>query len=111
VKAAHASAIFWGYTLRAWSSHNGQGSFFNHMLADAARPDQGGRAPRHDPRRRRAGDRRAHPPAHGKLKSLPAIDAKARQDWLDELRATCPDEDDLGTRSTCASRAATRARC
>lgn len=93
VKAAHATARFWGYPLRIWSTHNGDGSFFNGMIKDA-----------------RAGKMRAA--VHRvtimdaveegiferiqmrkkKLDHVPAPDAGARKAWLEELRAECPDE-------------------
>jgi phage FluMu gp28-like protein len=34
-KAAHATAMFWGYPLRVWSTHNGPGSYFNRLLTQA----------------------------------------------------------------------------
>jgi phage FluMu gp28-like protein len=111
LKAAQATAIFWGYKLRAWSTHNGEGSYFNFLVKQ-------GRAFA-DWEHRHAADPSIGPftgvkvrvqrvtvldaveqgivevirQAKGKLKSRPAPDAKARQEWLDELRATCVDED------------------
>lgn len=93
-KAAHATARFWGYQLSGWSSHDGENSYFNSLLKSA-----------------RAGKLRAS--VHRvtildaveqgivervimrtkRLASPPAPDAKARQEWLDGLRADCPDED------------------
>lgn len=86
-KAAHATALFWGYQLRAWSTHNGEGSYYNQLIQAQARGtlkaalqtvtildavDQG---------------------IVEKIKNLGARDDRARQAWLDELHATCPDED------------------
>lgn len=100
-KAAHATAMFWGYPLRIWSTHNGPGSYFNTLIQQAkvAEPSTGkprlkaslhkvtvidaveqGIVERIDMRKR-------------KLDHVPAPDAKRRQEWLDELRSTCPDED------------------
>jgi phage FluMu gp28-like protein len=95
-KAAHATAMFWGYPLRIWSTHNGPGSYFNSLIK-AAKETSGqfkaslhkvtvidaveqGIVERIDMRKKR-------------LEDVPAPDAKRRQEWLDELRATCPDED------------------
>lgn len=87
VKAMHATALFWGHQLRLWSTHNGPGSYFNSMIQSA-----------------RAGKLKAR--VHRvtildavdqgiveKIKQLKSRDDKARQEWLDELRSTCPDED------------------
>jgi phage FluMu gp28-like protein len=93
-KAAHATALFWGHPLRIWSTHNGPGSYFAHLLADAKTGKlkaslhkvtiedavEQGIVERIDYRSKR-------------LDYIPAPDARRRQEWLDELRATCPDED------------------
>lgn len=93
-KAAHATAMFWGHPLRVWSTHNGPGSYFNKLLTDARDGSlkasvhrvtvldavEQGIVERIDMRRL-------------KLHAPPAPDAKRRQEWLDELRSTCPDED------------------
>jgi phage FluMu gp28-like protein len=94
VKAAHATALFWGHPLRIWSTHNGEGSYFNGLLKSARQGDlkaavhrvtiedavEQGIVERIVMRKRRLAD-------------VPAPDATARREWLDELRATCPDED------------------
>jgi phage FluMu gp28-like protein len=93
-KAAHATAMFWGYPLRIWSTHNGPGSYFNALINQAKASKlkaslhkvtvldavEQGIVERIDMRTK-------------KLDHVPAPDAKRRQDWLDELRSTCPDED------------------
>lgn len=93
-KAAHATARVWGYPLRFWSTHNGPGSFFNRLITlgrtgkvriklhrvtvlDAV---EQGIVERIRMRRDR-------------LKDIPAPDAAARQEWLDGLRAECPDQE------------------
>lgn len=86
LKAMHATALFWGHELRLWSTHNGQASYFNQILKQV-----------------RAGEMKAQ--VHRvtildaveqglveKIKKLKRRDDKARQEWLDELRSTCPDE-------------------
>lgn len=93
-KAAHATAMFWGYPLRIWSTHNGPASYFNGLLKQAASGklkakvhrvtildavDQG-IVERIDMRRRG-------------LEEPPAPDEMRRREWLEELRSTCPDED------------------
>lgn len=86
-KAMHATALFWGYPLRMWSTHNGPGSFFNAMIQQA----KAGRikARLHKVTILDAVDQGIVE----KIKNLKARDEKARQEWLDELRATCPDDD------------------
>lgn len=93
-KAALASARFWGYPISAWSSHNGPGSYFNtlikqadggtlkasHHRVDILQAVEQGIVERVRMRRER-------------LTEIPAIDLKYRQEWLDERRAECPDED------------------
>lgn len=93
-KAAHATAMFWGYPLRIWSTHNGPGSAFNSMIQQARAGKlkaslhrvtildavEQGIVERIEMRKR-------------KLADVPAPDAKRRQEWLDEMRSTCPDED------------------
>jgi phage FluMu gp28-like protein len=92
-KAAHATALFWGHPLRMWSTHNGEGSYFNGLLKQA-----------------RTGEMKASihrvtildAVADGiveriimrkkKLENVPAADELARREWLDELRSTCPDQ-------------------
>lgn len=115
LKAAHATALFWGYQLRAWSTHNGEGSFFDALVKDARKfmaweREEGERLRRGEPPTPFNGLRvrvktvtvldaveqglvELIRQRKGKLKQRPAPDAKARRDWLDELRATCPDED------------------
>lgn len=118
LKAAHATAIFWGYQLRAWSTHNGEGNYFNALVKEGRKFAEW---ERRDAEMRVRGDAAAIvEPYHGlkvrvqrvtvldaveqglvevirqrtgKLKQRPAPDARARQEWLDELRASCPDED------------------
>ncbi|HRK32549.1 MAG TPA: hypothetical protein PLD59_15910 [Tepidisphaeraceae bacterium] len=93
-KAAHATAMFWGYPLRIWSTHNGPGSAFNGMIQQARSGKlkaslhkvtildavEQGIVERIEMRKR-------------KLADVPAPDAKRRQEFLDEMRSTCPDED------------------
>jgi phage FluMu gp28-like protein len=86
-KAMQPASLFWGHQLRLWSTHNGEGNYFQQML-----------------KRARAGEIRAG--VHRvtildaveqgiveKIKGLTSRDEKARRDWLDEIRATVPDED------------------
>lgn len=108
-KAAHATAMFWGYPLRIWSTVNGAGTYMDTMvqrigagqlkasyhrvtILDAV---EQGIVERIRMRRER-------------LDHVPDPDPVARRDWLDELRSTCPDEETwnqeyLCVRSTDAS--------
>jgi phage FluMu gp28-like protein len=99
-KAAHATAMFWGYPLRIWSTHNGPGSYFNGLIQSAKIDPATGKA------RLKASLHKVTvidaveqgiveriEMRKKKLSDVPVPDAKRRQDWLDELRSTCPDED------------------
>lgn len=98
-KAMHATAMVWGYQLRLWSTHNGEGSFFNQMVMEgkkwmATPPEQ----------------KAAYPDLRATVQTVTILDAvkqglvekikglsepneTARRDWLGELRSTVPDED------------------
>lgn len=100
-KAAHASALFWGWPLRIWSTHNGPGSYFNQLIRDARDIDPALGRPRLKASVHRVtvldaveqGIVERIEMRKRNLDHVPAPDAKRRQEWLDELRATCPDED------------------
>jgi len=93
-KAAHATAMFWGYPLRFWSTHNGPTSYFNQLITQIRNGQMkgvvhrvtildavaDGIVERIEMRRKR-------------LDYIPDPDESARRAWLDELRATCPDQD------------------
>ena len=90
LKAAQASARFWEYPWRIWSTHNGEGSVFNQLIVKAREGKfkaslhrvtildavEQGIVERIEMRKR-------------KLSEPPKPDAKRRQEWLDELRASC----------------------
>lgn len=93
-KAMHATAMFWGYPMRIWSTHNGPGSYFNGLITsirggqlkgslhkvtilDAV---EQGIVERIEMRKR-------------KLSDVPAVDEGLRREWLAKMRDTCPDQD------------------
>ncbi|MGB7156691.1 MAG: hypothetical protein WBD40_01415 [Tepidisphaeraceae bacterium] len=87
LKAMHATALFWGYHLRLWSTHNGPNSYFNQLILAARAGKLNARVHRvtiHDAVEQGLVE---------KIKKLAQPDPKARQEWLDELRSTCPDQD------------------
>ncbi|HVS73096.1 MAG TPA: hypothetical protein VHQ47_17710 [Phycisphaerae bacterium] len=93
-KAAHATAMFWGYQMRIWSTHNGPASYFNGLLGQIRGGAMKGAVHRvtiedavNDGIVERIIMRKK------RLLDVPAPDPIARREWLDELRATCPDED------------------
>jgi phage FluMu gp28-like protein len=93
-KAAHATARFWGYPLRAWSTHNGPGSYFNGLITQAKAGKL--RAKLHrvtviDAAEQGIVERIRM--RKERLADVPAADPKARQEWLDGLRSECPDDD------------------
>lgn len=87
-KAMHATALVWGHELRLWSTHNGEGSFFHRMIRD----DEPGAAGRRAQFRVTILDAVAQGLVE-RIKGLEAPDETARRDWLETLRASCPDED------------------
>jgi phage FluMu gp28-like protein len=88
-KAMQPTALFAGHQLRLWSTHNGEGSYFNSLLADA----------RSQPPRLKARLHRVtildavEQGLVEKLFGLKGRDDKARQEWLDTIRSTVPDDD------------------
>lgn len=92
-KAAHATAMFWGYPMRLWSTHNGEDSYFNTLIRQAGKGElkarvhtvtildavEQGIVERIIMRKK-------------KLDHVPAVDTGARKAWLEDLRSTCPDE-------------------
>ena len=112
LKAMHATAMVWGHQLRLWSTHNGEGSFFNE-LCRAARHDDCGL--RNSDCRLKAEDVSSNPHSEfrnpqsrlhrvtifdavnqglvERIKGVDTPDENARRAWLEELRASCPDED------------------
>lgn len=86
-KAMHATALFWGYHLRLWSTHNGPGSDFNHLIQQARNGKLKARI------HRVTIMDAVEQGIVEKIKKLKSRDDRARQDWLDEIRSTCPDED------------------
>jgi phage FluMu gp28-like protein len=107
-KAMHATAMVWGHQLRLWSTHNGEGSFFNRMIS-ASRDDL--RIANCDLRLEDSPSNRQSQLANRKslfrvsildaveqglverIKGLSSPNPTARREWLEELRASCPDED------------------
>ena len=115
-KAMQPAALVWGHQLRVWSTHNGEGSFFA-KLAGSAREwntrieDRGWRI------ESGLGDSApssilnppsssSHPSLHSvtlldavdqglveRIRGLSSPDPVARRDFIEEIRASCPDED------------------
>ena len=122
-KAMQPAALVWGHQMRLWSTHNGEGSFFNQLVREARgreatkrRSDEateGGNAgagdgsvsPSFSPsslRRFVASSLSLHTVTlidavnQGlveKIRKLDAPDPVARRDFIEEVRASCPDED------------------
>jgi phage FluMu gp28-like protein len=110
-KAMHATAMVWGHQLRAWSTHNGEGAFFNRLCqagspVDCGLPVASAAEPRISDCGLGKGNSRAGFPVHRvtildaveqglveRIKGLDAPNLVARREWLEELRASCPDED------------------
>jgi phage FluMu gp28-like protein len=81
-KAMHATAMVWGHQLRLWSTHNGEGSFFNQLCK--AKTGSHFRVTIFDA---------VHQGLVERIKGLDAPNENVRREWLEELRASCPDED------------------
>jgi phage FluMu gp28-like protein len=85
-KAAHATAIVWGHGIGILSTHDGEGSYFNAII--------------------HAADKGELKASHHRVTIMDAVeqgfvekvlrlkvrDDIARRDWLDQMRATCPDQ-------------------
>jgi phage FluMu gp28-like protein len=85
LKAMHATAMVWGHQLRLWSTHNGEASFFNQLVKGRDNSSLSHfRVTIFDAVEQGLVER---------IKGLDAPDPVARRDWLEELRASCPDED------------------
>jgi phage FluMu gp28-like protein len=118
-KAMHATAMVWGHRLRLWSTHNGEGSFFNLLVKGARRE-----ATERERGREGEGEAEGAPAAPVSpstslplsrsprmlvqrvtlpdaveqglveaIKGLKTPNPTARREWLEEMRASCPDED------------------
>jgi phage FluMu gp28-like protein len=87
LKAAQATAIFWGHQMSVWSTHNGEGSYFNGLVNKAKSGEL--KAALHTVTVMDAVEQGLVE----KILKLKAQDDKARQEWLDNLRATCADQD------------------
>src|SRR5687767_1440778 len=103
LKAMHATAMVWGHQLRAWSTHNGEGSYFNRMCREAGEASgfgvqgSGGGGETIAVPGRMAVHRvtifdAVNQGLVERIKRLDAPDPNARREWLEELRASCPDE-------------------
>ena len=107
LKSMHATAMVWGHQMRVWSTHNGEGSVFNEMCTSARGEES---RPSLTAQTRASGtsadDRAPHRRVHRvtifdavaqglveRIRGLDAPDEHARREWLEELRASCPDED------------------
>jgi phage FluMu gp28-like protein len=121
-KAMQPAALIWGHQMRVWSTHNGDGSFFHRLLESArktiGKPAGAGahedeccdRAEFATPALRLETGENA--PATGqpirtqrvtlldavgeglveKIRGLSTPDPSARRQFLEEMRASCPDE-------------------
>jgi phage FluMu gp28-like protein len=94
-KAMQPASLVWGHQLRVWSTHNGEGSFFAGLVKGSGFGVQGSGE-------ERGGRRSLHrvtlldAVAQGlveKIKGLNQPNPFARQDFINEIRASCPDED------------------
>ncbi|MDB5297940.1 MAG: hypothetical protein JWO31_3923 [Phycisphaerales bacterium] len=123
-KAMQPAALIWGHQLRAWSTHNGDDSFFHQLVKQAG---GGGDAAASEARTAAAAVASASPPPAAtsatdpagetspmtnqrisghrvtlldavnqglveRIRGLSAPDLTARRDFVDEVRASCPDE-------------------
>jgi phage FluMu gp28-like protein len=118
-KAMQPTSIVWGHQLRLWSTHNGEGSFFNQLLKGAggrahARTEDARSRMEKDPAGASSPPSILHLPSScsrspsphrvtlldaveqglvEKIKGLAAPSETARRDFIEEVRASCPDED------------------
>lgn len=95
LKAAQATAIFWGHQMSVWSTHNGEGSYFNGLVNKAKSGEL--KAALHTVTVMDAVEQGLVE----KILKLKSADPKARQEWLDNLRSTCADEDSWNEEYMC----------
>src|SRR3954471_4493443 len=106
-KAMQPSALIWGHQMRLWSTHNGQQSFFNHLVK-GAQPDlvdnddfalrlpTGPDAPVTGQRPRVQRITLLDAVGQGlveRIRGLDRPDPVARRDFVADIRASCPDDD------------------
>lgn len=109
-KAMQPAALIWGHQLRAWSTHNGAGSFFHRVVQQASNGGGPDSAPAN-------GDASARPAGDGtpmtnqrlsahrvtlldalnqglveRIRGSADVDLNARREFVEEIRASCPDE-------------------
>jgi phage FluMu gp28-like protein len=82
--AMQPASLMWGHQLRLWSTHNGEGNYFNTLVS--------GRGPKVAVYRVTLLDAVADGLVE-KIKGLPAVDLEARREFVDGIRASCADED------------------
>ena len=105
-KAMQPASLVWGHQLRVWSTHNGEASFFAQLAKGAGEGSEFGvrnEGSGFGVQGSEQGARRSlhrvtllDAVAHGlveKIKRLDGVDETARRDFIDEIRASCPDED------------------
>jgi phage FluMu gp28-like protein len=96
LKAMQPAGAVWEHQLRIWSTHNGEGSFFNQLVKESSEfrvqrsgKDGAGRWSFHRVTLLDAVDQGLVE----KIKGLKEPNATARRDFLEDIRATCPGED------------------
>jgi phage FluMu gp28-like protein len=96
LKAMQPAGAVWGHQLRIWSTHNGEGSFFNQLVKEGSgfgvQGSEKSREGRWSVHRVTLLDAVAQGLVE-KIKGLKETNETARRDFLEEVHATCPDED------------------
>lgn len=98
-KAMQPAALIWGHQLRIWSTHNGAGSFFHRLVQSAlnkSSPATDGAASPITNERTGCYRVTLHDAVNQGLvecvRSLSTPSLKARREFIEEIRASCPDE-------------------
>jgi len=105
-KAAHATAMFWGYPLRAWSTVNGEGTVMDQMCRQVQAGTMKGAYHKTTIEDAVAdGIVERIIMKRKKLSYVPEPDDGARKAWLEELRGTCPDQQTWDQEYMCIRRA------
>lgn len=105
-KAAHATAMFWGYPMRAWSTVNGEGTVMDQICQQIRAGKMRGayhKTTIEDAVKDGIVERIIM--RKKKLDHVPEPDEGARKAWLEELRATCPDQQTWDQEYLCIRRA------
>jgi phage FluMu gp28-like protein len=102
-KAMQPAALMWGHQLRLWSTHNGEGSYFNQLIRAGRKQEEEGAGHAGGDEATVTGQplRVRRVTLHDaigqglveRIRGLRETNPPAREEFLAEIRASCPDPD------------------